>query len=168
MTLIYSASEYDTDEIVELRARINTDSSAFEELRRAHRHEERQLLAQYNALLAAERPAYPTAAHLRAFDQIATIVHNDERYGTHSGRPTKEDKSAGIELPPEVHFSSHVGRVNVYALAPYKPESVSRLWGFDEDDIVTFRNELTKRSLRIVNDWVHEDGVAFIVVDGRV
>ena len=36
-----------------------------------------------------------------------------------------------------------------------------------EDDIETFRDELTKRSLGIASHWQHEDGVAFQVFDAR-
>ncbi|MBT2476608.1 hypothetical protein J7E68_18995, partial [Microbacterium sp. ISL-103] len=37
-----------------------------------------------------------------------------------------------------------------------------------EDDIETFRDELTKRSLGIASHWQHEDGVTFQVFNARV
>jgi len=40
-------------------------------------------------------------------------------------------------------------------------------WTFTDDDIQAFRDELKKRSLGIASHWQHEDGIAFIVADGR-
>lgn len=121
----------------------------------------------YDALLAAGRPSFPTPAHLEALDQVAGLVHAGIAYGTSHGYPTDADKSAGRALPKCVHFASGPRRRNVYAGAPYKARSSARAWTLSEADISVLRDELGQRSLKVLHEWQHEDGMAFIITDGR-
>ncbi|WP_435745442.1 hypothetical protein [Microbacterium sp. PMB16] len=41
-------------------------------------------------------------------------------------------------------------------------------WSFAAADLDALRSELKSRSLRIMSEWEHEDGIAFIVADSRV
>lgn len=168
MTAIYGTTTHDTDEIVTLRDEINSLEAAFDASRWAHIAEQRARMDRYDQLMAARRPTYPTAEHLAGLDRVAAIVHNGTPYGTHHGWPTDDDKASGFELPRSVQFSSKIGRINIYALAPYRSRSTTRAWMFSTDEIEALRSELKKRSLRIATEWQHEDGVAFIVADGRV
>jgi len=168
MTLIYSSSEHDTAEIIELRQQIHDIDTEFSALVRAHRLEQRERLNRYDALLAAGRPSFPTPAHLEALDQVAELVHAGIRYGDHHGYPTDADEASGRALPTCVHFASGPCRVNVYAGAPRKGRGGARAWEFSDADISALRDELRQRSLKVLTEWKHEDGVAFVAVDGRV
>lgn len=168
MTAIYSTSEHDTTEIAELRQAINDRDDTFSKLERAHRQEQRMQMNRYDALLTSIRPSFPTPEHLQAFDQIAALVHDGISYGDHLGYPTNADKLAGRALPKSVHFSAAAGRVNVYAGAPRKARGGDRAWQLSDGDISALRGELRQRSLKILSEWQHEDGVAFVVADARV
>ncbi|GGD76910.1 hypothetical protein [Microbacterium murale] len=167
MTVIYSTSEHDTAEITELRQAINDSDNTFSKLERAHRLEQRERMDRYDALLAAGRPSFPTPGHLEAFDQVAALVHEDTSYGDHLGCPTDADILAGRALPKSVHFAAASGRVNVYAGAPRKARRGDHAWQFTDADIDALRAELRQRSLKILSQWIHEDGVAFIVASNR-
>lgn len=67
-----------------------------------------------------------------------------------------------------MHFASGACRLNVYAGAPYKGRGGARAWEFNAADISALRDELDQRPLKVLTEWQHEDGVAFVVVDGRV
>jgi len=81
-------------------------------------------------------------------------------------RTVTADKSEGHTLPSGVHFSEVSGRINIYAGALFQVRTSERARAFTPDDVSVFRNELKKHSLRIVREWIHEDGTAFVVVDG--
>ncbi|MDO4254363.1 MAG: hypothetical protein Q4C81_04335 [Kocuria sp.] len=168
MNRIYSATRYDTPEITALREEINADGRALDEMVREHRRQERERFAQYDDLLRQRRPSYPTSDHLQALEQVARLVHDDLPYGDHLGCPRPQDREAGIELPASVHFSSQASRINVYAGAPYAAESTRRLWQLDAAECAALRDRLRELSLRIVTEWVHEDGIAFVVASRRV
>lgn len=168
MSLIFSTGVHDSEEIAKLRDEINARDTAFEDAKRAHHREQLERLDRYDALLASRRPTYPTREHLAGFDQIRAIVHDDGAYGDLHGHPSAADKLAGRTLPSGVHFSASSGRINVYAGAPFKVRTSERAWAFTPEDVTALRNELKKRSLRIEREWIHEDGIAFVVVDGRV
>lgn len=163
MTRICSATRYDTPEIAALREEINADGRALDELVREHRPRERERFAAYAEMLRARRPEYPTAEHLRGLEQVAMLVNEDLPYGDHLGYATAADRAAGCELPRSVQFSSQASRANVYAGAPYAPESARRLWTLTAGEIVALRQRLRELSLGIVSEWAHEDGVAFVV-----
>ncbi|WP_404473446.1 hypothetical protein [Microbacterium aerolatum] len=168
MTVIFSTSEHDTDEIVELRDSINDTDNAFSKIQREHRLQQRERMDRYDALLGAIRPSFPTPAHLEAFDQIRNLVHDDIAYGDHLGYATDVDMLAGRALPKSVNFESRTNRINVYAGAPRKARGGDRAWEFSDADITALRAELRQRSLKVLSEWMHEDGVAFVVADARV
>lgn len=168
MTVIYSPTPYDTPEIVALREEINSESRAFEQFRREHSIREQQRCKDYDALLAAQRPTYPTPEHLEAIDRVASYVHDDLTYGDHLGYPRAEDEEAGRALPYSVAYFSANGRINVFARAPYRARSITRAWEFTPHEIETLRQRIRDNKLRIISEWIHEDGIAFVVVDARV
>ncbi len=168
MVLIYSTTPHDTDEIVSLRKTINDNEAAFSALRSVHSVDQRRLANQYDALMAEQRPTYPTEEQLRALDLVTTLVRDDIGYGDHLGAPRDVDRQVGHALPRSVSFSSSAHRINIYTLAPYRAMSTLHAWAFTDHDIQAFRDELKKRSLRIASEWEHEDGVAFQVFDARV
>lgn len=168
MTLIYGTTPHDTDELVALRQTLNANERAISDLRTIHSVDQRRLAEEYDTLMAAQRPIYPTPEHLQALDIVAEMMREGTEYGDHLGAPRTADREAGRALPRSVDFSSVVRRINVRALAPYRALSSEHAWVFSEDDIGAFRDELTKRSLGISSHWQHEDGVAFQVFDARV
>jgi hypothetical protein len=168
MTHIYSATRYDTPAIAALREEINSDGQALDALLREHRHQERELCDEYARLLRAQRPRYPARRHVRGLEQIAALVHEGRAYGDHLGHATRGDLDAGRALPRSVLFSAHASRLNVYADAPYAPGSGARLWEFTVEEIEDFRSRLRDLSLAVIDEWVHEDGVGFIVRSKRV
>ena len=168
MTLIYGTTPHDTDELVALRQTLNADERAFSDLRTIHSVDQRRLADEYDALMAVQRPTYPTPEQLQALDMVAEMMRVGTEYGDHLGAPRAADRDAGRALPRSVDFSSVGRRINVRALAPYRALSSERAWVFTEDDIQAFRDELTKRSLSISSHWQHEDGVVFQVFDARV
>ncbi|MGW0881328.1 hypothetical protein [Streptomyces sp. NPDC002671] len=169
MTVIFSGTPYDTPEILALRNTINEKDQAHTQAVQAHHRKQSELCDRYEHLLAACGPEYPTSEHLAALDQVAFLVHSDTPYGDHLGYATEQDKTAGREIPPSVEFSSTASRINVYARAPLATGfSRGRLWEFTPDELDSFREQLCQRSLRIVSEWVHEDGIAFIVASSKV
>lgn len=169
MTVIFSDTPYDTPEIRALRKAINEEDQAHTQALLAHHRKQRELCDSYERLLAVRRPAYPTPEHLTALDQVAFLVHSDTPYGDHLGCATEQDQAVGRELPTSVDFCSTVSRINIYARAPLSPKfSARRLWKFSAGELVAFRQQLSQRSLRIINEWVHEDGIAFIVASSKV
>ncbi|MFI9629262.1 hypothetical protein [Streptomyces sp. NPDC052042] len=168
MTHIYGTTAYDTREIADLRDVINTQNREHDAEKSAFSRKNRQLCDQYAQLLIDRRPAYPTAEHVRGIEEIARIVHGDLSYGDHLGHPRNQDRAAGLELPPSVCFCSTVARINIYARAPYRPDSGARLWEITDDEITAIRRHLARLSLHVVTQWVHDDGVAFIVTSRKV
>lgn len=163
MTRIYSTTLFDTPEIAALREQINSASRTLEGLAREHRLQELKRIAKYEGLLLARRPTYPTEDHFSALHKIAILVHAGLPYGDHLGYPRPEDHQAGIDLPDSVNFCSHPQRINVYARAPYAAGSARRLWQLAPAEIAALREHLRSLSLRILDEWTHEDGVAFVV-----
>ncbi|MBC6496693.1 hypothetical protein [Microbacterium sp. 4-7] len=163
MALIYSTTPHDTDELVALRQVINDNERAFSDLRTIHSDDQRRLCDEYDALMAAQRPTYPTPEHLQGLDMVAEIMRAVTEYGDHHGSPRAVDHEAGRALPRSVDFSSFACRINVRALAPYRARSSQHAWAFTEDDIEAFRDELAKRPLGIASQRQHEDVVAFQV-----
>lgn len=168
MTLVYGTTPHDTDELVALRQTINDNERAFSDLRTIHSVEQRRLSDEYDTLMAARRPTYPTSEQLQALDLITEMMRAGTEYGDHLGSPRQADHEAGRALPRGVDFHSFACRINIRALAPYRARSTQRAWEFSDDDIQAFRDELKKRSLGIASHWQHEDGVAFQVFDARV
>lgn len=168
MSIINHTTPYDHPGIVALREEINAERRAIDRIVREHNIHERELCDQYDTLLAAQRPTYPTREHLDAIDRIAIFVHHDLAYGDHHGNPRPEDREAGRVLPSSVKFYSTAQRINVHAGAPYKARTTSRAWKFTEDEIEALRQHIRSNKLRITREWTHEDGVAFIVTDARV
>lgn len=168
MTRIHSATRYDTPEIAALREEINADGRALDQLVREHRLRERERFAAYAELLRGRRPEYPTQDHLEGLRRVAELVHEGLPYGDHLGYATEADRSTGRALPASVQFSSQAQRVNVHACAPYAPESARRLWELADDEVTALREHLGLLSLRIVSEWVHEDGIAFVLASRRV
>lgn len=167
MVLIYSTTPHDTDELVALRQTINDNERAFSEIRTIYSDDQRRLSDEYDTLMAAQRPTYPTPEHLQGLDMVAEMMRAGTEYGDHHGSPRQVDREAGRALPRSVDFSSFACRINIRALAPYRARSSQPAWIFSEDDIETFRDELEKRSLGIASHWQHEDGVAFQVFNAR-
>jgi hypothetical protein len=167
MTLIYGTTPHDTDELVALREVIDDNELAFSDLRTIQSVDQRRLSDEYDTLMAARRPTYPTADHLQALDMIAEMMREGTEYGDHLGAARTQDREAGRALPRGVDFSSFACRINIRALAPYRARSSERVWVYSDDDIQAFRDELKKRSLGIASHWQHEDGVAFQVFDAR-
>ncbi|CAH0192352.1 hypothetical protein V8Z69_18265 [Microbacterium aurugineum] len=167
MVLIYSTTPHDTGELVALRQVINDNERAFSDLRTIYSVDQRRLCDEYDALMAAQRPTYPTPEHLKGLDMVAEMMRAGTEYGDHRGSPRQVDREAGRALPRSVDFSSFACRINIRAFAQYRARSSQHAWIFTEDDIEAFRHELTKRSLGIASHWQHEDGVAFQVFNAR-
>lgn len=168
MALIYSATPHDTDELVALRQIINDNERAFSEIRTIYSVDQRRLCDEFDALMAAQQPTYPTPEHLQGLDMVAEMMRSGTEYGDHHGSLRQVDHEVGQALPRSVDFSSFACRISIRALAPYRSRFSQHAWAFTEDDIEGFRDELTKRSLGIASHWQHEDGVAFQVFNARV
>ncbi|MFM9539965.1 hypothetical protein [Streptomyces turgidiscabies] len=169
MTVIFSDTPYDTPEILALRNAINEEDQSHTQAVLAHHRKQRELCDRYERLLAVRRPAYPTPEHLTALDQVAFLVHSDAPYGNHLGYATEEDRAAGRELPTSVDFCSTASRINIHARAPLSLKfAARRLWEFSAGELDAFRQQLGQRSLRIISEWVHEDGIAFIVASSKL
>lgn len=106
MTLIYGTTPHDTNEIVALRRTLNENDAAFSALRSIHSRDQRRLADQYDELMAAQRPTYPTEEQLRGLNMVATMVRGDVVYGDHLGAARDVDRQAGRALPKSVSFSS--------------------------------------------------------------
>lgn len=168
MTVIYSSSPFETPEIADLRESINEADRDFAQQKIEHDRQQRELCARYDDMLAKQRPVYPKAEQLNALDRIADFIESDTPYGNHLGYATEQDKAAGRTLPGSVQFASRSHRINIYTHAPYAAGSSRRLWSFSEDELDAIRNKLQERSLRIVSEWNHEDGTAFVVTSAKV
>ncbi|MEV7952946.1 hypothetical protein [Streptomyces sp. NPDC088141] len=95
-------------------------------------------------------------------------MRRDTPYGDHLGVATGADRVAGRQLSPSVQFASGTGRVNAYDLEPNSTTAGTPLWDFTEPELDVFRAQIRQRSLRIVSEWEHNDGIAFIVVSSKV
>lgn len=84
-------------------------------------------------------------------------------YGDHLGCATAAASAAGLVLPACVNFCSDARRINLYARAPYQAGSVHRVWEFTRDEAAELRQQVERRSMRVFSEWLHEDGVAFLV-----
>ena len=73
MVLIYSTTPHDTGELVALRQVINDNERAFSDLRTIYSVDQRRLCDEYDALMAAQRPTYPTPEHLKGLD--LSLIH---------------------------------------------------------------------------------------------
>lgn len=163
-----AGTAYDTDEIVALRQEMNDACAAFKDQQREFRQRKKDLCARYSELMRAQRPTYPTADHIEGIARIATWVHNDIPYGDHLGGPTENDRATGLSLPRGVRYSSASQRINFFALAPYEPGAARYLWSFTDDDVAALRELIEEHLLRIVSEWRHGDGRAFVVASRQV
>lgn len=168
MALFYNTTPHDTDELVALRQVINDNERACSEIRTVYSVDQRRLCDEHDALMAAQRPTYPTPEHLQGLDMVAEMMRSGTEYGDHHGSPRQVDREAGRTRPRSADCSSFACRINIRALAPYRARSTQHAWIFTEDDIEAFRDELAKRSLGIASHWQYEDGVAFQVFNARV
>lgn len=160
MTVIYDCDPaYDTSEVARLRNEINSTGAVFSAALQAHCTRQQEDLARYAALLLEQRPAYPTREHLAGVRRIAEYVREGVEYGDHHGYPRPEDEA----LPDGVRFSSAYRRVNLFARAPYAPTSGRRLWEFTDTEVAAIREALSEAGLGFINEWRHEDGIAFTV-----
>lgn len=101
MVLIYSTTPHDTDELVALRQVINDNERAFSDLRTIHSVDQRRLAEEYDTLMAAQRPTYPTPEQLWALDMIVEMICAGTESGDHLGAPRSADHEAGRALPPQ-------------------------------------------------------------------
>lgn len=163
MTYIYDEHVLATDEIRALRAKINAQHEVAQTSARAFRTEERALCAHYNALLRTRRPSYPTLEHRSGLVAIASMIHADVPYGDHLGYPTRADYDDNLALPSGISFESRTRRINIYAQAPRPATGLSRLWDFSEEEIDRFRAFVSSLRLQVISEWMHDDGVAFVV-----
>ena len=73
MVLICSTTPHDTDELIALRRVINDNERAFSEIRTIYSVDQRRLCDEHDALMAAQRPIYPTPEHLQGLDMVAGL-----------------------------------------------------------------------------------------------
>lgn len=165
MSLIYSPTQYDTDEIAALRERINHDDDLFNEQVRAHHVLERRNCAAYETLLWARRPVYPTPEHLAGLDAVVQLVRHGIPYGDDLGNPTDADREQHRDLPCSVHFSSRSGQLIVLAQSPYPTTRTGsqRMWAFFPEEEAALRDAVQRRGLRIISEWRLDDGLGFVV-----
>lgn len=164
MTRVYENREFDTDDTIALRKKINKNEDDREEAIRAYDKIEKKLIAEYVELMKKERPSYPTKEQLEGLSLIAQMVHDDTPYGDHLGYSREGDP----KLPRSLNYSSQGMRINIYTRSPYMPGTAGRIWTFDENEVQALRQALSGLSLSIVCEWDHEDGHAFVVASKKV
>lgn len=152
------AAPYDTDEIIALREIVNQAEREEAERHRTQTELIRRLRDKYFTKMLTRRPTYPTPEHLTGLMRVAQMVREGTEYGDHLGWPRKGDDP----LPRGVLYYSKVHRINVMAHAPYG-ERGRRLWVFTDEEVTALRTHLEECGVKVVSQWSHEDGVAFIV-----
>lgn len=150
MTTYFSQHPFSTDLSDDLARRINTVERRREDAQRAYDDEIRDLGEQYTAEVRRHRPQYPTQQQRALLEMIAESIHRDTT------------AAASIMSGP-VRYDAYVGRINIYAMAPYQIGSSSRMWLMEPEEITALAKLLRDLQLRITREWSHEDGHAFIV-----
>ena len=155
MSNIYiGVTPYDTNTSCEIVSEINELEATERRLRRLITSKTDILLQRYRKELLAQRPTYPTPKQKELIELIAESVHAGNGTG---------DITAGPAT-----FWSQQSLINIYAQAPLDPQTPWRMWEIQSEEIAAVRVLLRKNSLRILDEWPHEDGHGFIVASKKV
>lgn len=155
MSNIYiGVTPYDTNTSCEIVSEINELEAIERRLRHLITSKTDALLQRYREELLAQRPNYPTPKQRELIELIAESVHAGNGTGDIATGP--------------VTFSSHQSLINIYAQAPHNPQTISRMWEIQSEEIAAVRVLLHKNSLRVLDEWPHEDGHGFVVASKKV
>lgn len=149
-----STTPYDTEHSCRIVIEINELERTQRQLNRMIDEKIRALTDTHNAEMIAQQPQYPTDEQRDLIAQIAKKVHG--------GDDPKPIATKAITFDPRRSL------INLYAQAPYFPTGTTRLWEFSGQDIRRVRALLRKHSLRVTDEWIHDDGHAFVVRSRKI
>ena len=150
----FGTTPYDTERSCRIVDEINELERTQRQLHQMIDEKVRTLTNDHIAEMLAQQPQYPTGEQRDIIAQIAEKVHD--------GGDLKSIATKAITFDPHHHL------INLYAQAPYFPGGTARLWEFSDQDIRRVRALLREHSLRVTDEWVHDDGHAFVVRSRKV
>lgn len=145
---------YDTEHSCRIVDEINELDRTQRQLNRMIDEKVRELVDQHTSELLAQQPQYPTDEQREIIAQIAEKIHDGDD-------PTPITTGA-------ITFDPRRSLINLYAQAPYFPTSTARLWELSDQDIDRVRALLREHSLRAIDEWIHDDGHAFVVKSRKI
>lgn len=145
---------YDTEHSCRIVDEINELERTQRQLNRMIDEKVRALIDTHTAEMIAQQPQYPTDEQRDLIAQIAEKVHD-------------EDDPEPIATRA-ITFDPRRGLINLYAQAPYFPTGTARLWEFSDQDIRRVRALLREHGLRVTDEWIHDDGHAFVVRSRKI
>lgn len=145
---------YDTERSCQIVDEINELERTRRQLNRMIDEKVRGLIDQHTSELLTQQPQYPTDEQRDLIAQIAEKVHSGD---DHTPIATKA-----------ITFDPQRSLINLYAQAPYFPTGTARLWELSDQSIRCTRALLRENRLRITDEWIHDDGHAFIVRSRKI
>lgn len=145
---------YDTERSCQIVDEINELERTRRQLNRMIDEKVRALTDAHTAEMIAQQPQYPTDEQCDIIAQIAERVHD--------GDDPKPITTRAITFDPQRSL------INLYAQAPYFPTGTARLWELSDQDIRRVRALLREHSLRVTDEWIHDDGHAFVVRSRKI
>ena len=145
---------YDTEHSFRIADEINELERTQRQLNRMIDEKVRALIDTHTAEMIAQQPQYPTDEQRDLIAQIAKKVHD-------------EDDPEPIATRA-IAFDPRRGLINLYAQAPYFPTGTALLWELSDQDIRRVRALLREHSLRVTDEWDHDDGHAFVVRSRKI
>ena len=150
----FGTTPYDTERSCRIVDEINELEHTQRQLNRMIDEKVRALTDDHIAEMMAQRPQYPTDEQRDLIAQIAEKVHDGDN-------PEPIATKA-------IAFDPRRGLINLYAQAPYFPTGTARLWEFSDQDIRRVRALLREHSLRVIDEWTHDDERAFVVRSRKI
>lgn len=145
---------YDTEHSCRIVDEINELERTQRQLNRMIDEKIRALTDTHTTEMIAQQPQYPTDEQRDIIAQIAKKVHDEN-----DPRPI---------ATRTITFDPRHGLINLYAQAPYFPTGTARLWEFSGQDIRRVRALLREHGLRVTDEWIRDDGHAFVVRSRKI
>ena len=150
----FGTTPYDTERSCRIVDEINELEHTQRQLNRMIDEKVRALTDDHIAEMMAQRPQYPTDEQRDLIAQIAEKVHDGDDPEPIATRA--------------ITFDPRRGLINLYAQAPYFPTGTARLWEFSDQGIRRARALLREHGLRVTDEWIHDDGHAFVVRSRKI
>lgn len=150
----FGTTPYDTERSCRIVDEINELERTQRQLNQMIDEKVRTLTNDHIAEMMAQQPQYPTDEQRDLIAQIAEEIHG--------GGGLKPVATKAITFDP------HRRMISLYAQAPYFPSGTAQLWEFSDQDIRRVRALLREHNLRVIDEWAHDDGHAFVVRSRKV
>lgn len=150
----FGTTPYDTERSCRIVDEINELERTQRQLNQMIDEKVRTLTNDHIAEMLAQQPQYPTNEQRDRIAQIAEKVHG--------GGDLKPIATKAITFDPQRSL------INLYAQAPYFPTGTARLWELSDQDVRRVRALLREHSLRVTDEWIHDDGHAFVVRSRKI